>query len=132
MKARLWTVGFSPDSNFQSFAKLLIKCEPGNYKLNRGEKLTLDLIADIPEYYKNYLLHQQKIDEKVIIGVFNGRQRIKDINTNLTLLQLIRNPKQQVVINPGMQKGRYSLIFAIRSSTGLFTQNSERIGIEIK
>ena len=132
MQARLWTVGFSPDSNFQSFAKLLIKCEPNNYILNRGEKLTLDLIADIPGHYRNYLLHQQKTDEQIIIGVFKGKQRIKEVNLNLTLLQLVRNPRQQVVIYPDIQKGRYSLVFAIRSSTGLFTQNSERIGIIIK
>jgi len=130
--ARLWNVGFLSDSNFHSFAKISIKCEHSGYTINKGAGLTLNFKAIIPDYYKNYLLEQREIDEPIVIGLFRGKDWIKDLTPGCTLQQLVQNPVRQITIPGGPESGKYYLLFAVKSSTDLFTRNSEKIELNIK
>jgi hypothetical protein len=131
IQARLWKVGFSRDSNFHSFAKLLITCEHGKYIVGKDGKLTLKIKADIPEEYKTYLL-KLNLDEPIIISLFKGKDWVKDLNCTCTLQQLVQDPVRQLIIFPDLEKGEYSLLFGIGSSTDLSTANSEKIKVILK
>ena len=132
IQARVWKVGFSPDSSFHSFARVWIECEHFNPTIHTSDMLTLHLRVRMPEFYKKYLSDHPEIDEPIIIGLFKGKEWLKDVNPGCTLQGLVHNPVQQIKIYPGLEKGNYYFVFAIKSSTGLFTRNSEKIGIAIK
>ncbi len=131
IQARIWKVGFTADSSFHSFARVWIECERFNSAFHESDSLVLHLRVNMPEYYKNYLSRHSEIDEPIIVSFFKGKEWLKDVNPGCTLQALARN-LQQIIIFPYLEKGKYYLLFAVKSSTDLFTCNSEKIGISIK
>jgi hypothetical protein len=132
LRARLWSIGFSEESNFHSFAKVLVHPEFDSYVVDSGAGVTLNFTVHFPSLYRDYLQQHPQSDEPVIIGLFKGKERIKDINTGYTVYNLLQTSIQKIEIFPGLKPGKYFLLFAVATSTNLFTANSRKIWITIK
>lgn len=132
LRARLWNIGFSQESNFHSFAKVLVHPAFDNYLIDSGAGVSLSFKVHFPPLYRDYLRQHPESDEPVVIGLFKGKARIKDINTGYTVYNLMQASIQKIKIFPGLKPGKYFLLFAVATSTNLFTANSRKIWITVK
>jgi hypothetical protein len=131
-QARLWSVGFSPDSNFHSFARVLVQPERDHYVIDSGASLRLNFKVNYPAPYTDYLRQHPESDEPVIVSFSSGKETIKDMRTGFTVYNLMLSPIQRIEIFPGLRPGKYFLLFAVATSTDLYTANSRKIEITIK
>jgi hypothetical protein len=127
-----WTLAYRYDSSFYSFAKLMIQPDKKEYTIRSGDSLDIKFNTGIPAHYKKYLLDHPRADANVILGVFNGRELLKDIETGLSVQQLNQRPEGSIILPSGLPKGKYILRFAIGSGTTMFSHNSEKIGLTVE
>lgn len=130
--ARLWTIGYSFDSSFHSFAKIQLQPEKTTYKIAADSSLFLNIHADVPAYYYHYLQLHPQVDKTIVIGIFKGKEWIKDIPCPFTLQQLVSQPQQRFFIDPQLPEGDYFFRFAIASDTRFATHNSSKISLKVQ
>jgi 4-amino-4-deoxy-L-arabinose transferase-like glycosyltransferase len=132
LQARQWTIGYRKDSAFQAFARIQLHSEVKRYIIERHDTLLLHLRATVPPAYQAYLQQHPETDQPVVIGVFKGRDWVKDIPTPLRLQHLVRQPLFQIPIVPGLEPGRYFIRLAVGTSTPLYTHNSDKIDVTVR
>jgi hypothetical protein len=72
------------------------------------------------------------LKDTVRIGVFNKKGWIRDINTTLSLAEMIKTKEMPIMINPPLAPGNYYLRFAIKASDYENpTHNSDKIKLVI-
>lgn len=126
----LYTVGYSYDSSFNSFAGITFKSQ--DYKVHSTDSLQLQFTIDAPKYYANYLALHPEIDEPVVIGIFSGQKLVKEMPLPVSLQQIIKKTIQPISVFPGIDKGDYFLRFGVFSDSGFFSHNSEKIKLKVE
>lgn len=132
LQARLWPVGYRYDSAFHSFAKVTLKPQQPEYAVKENQTFTILFNVQMPPHYKAYLQQYPHVDMPVKVGVFQGRDWVKDVELPLTLQRLVTAPAVQLPLNLALPAGNYFLRVAIGSSTGIFTHNSDKIDVTIE
>ena len=124
-------VGYKYDSSFASFAKITI-IAPKKIIAKEGEDVALKCRFDIPAHYLPFIRSHQLLNDTVRIGVFSAGGWVKDIYTLLTLRQMDEQKEMKLLVNPGLPKGKYYLLFAINCGYYNPTHNSAQIGLLVK
>ena len=84
--------------------------------------------ALIPEQYRRFLQVNQNINTELVVGVFNGKELLKEYKTGITAQQLAdRTPPSNVSFFIEDSRKAYVVRFGIRSKNYLITHNSENI-----
>ncbi|HUC81295.1 MAG TPA: glycosyltransferase family 39 protein [Flavisolibacter sp.] len=125
----LYTVGFSYDSSYHSFAKIMFKAE--EQKATISDSLTINFTLDVPALYKTYLAQHPEVDQAIALAFFEGQTMVKQIDLPFTLQDLLNKNITSLRVFPGLGKGDYFMRFGIMSDSGLFTHNSEKIKLTV-
>lgn len=131
IQARLWKVGYTYDSSFQAFSRVVLQPGEGTYRVKENGLLQLTLEVQMPEYYATFLRNHPEVNPPLRIGVFQNREWVKDLETPLRLQQLVGRRPVVLTVRPLLNKGTYSLRMAIGTSTEAFTHNSDKIPLEV-
>ncbi|MDZ4795812.1 MAG: glycosyltransferase family 39 protein [Bacteroidota bacterium] len=130
LKTTVGLIGFGYDSSFISFGKVQFETVRKSYTIKTQDTaLVLNFNLVMPPAYKEMIITTPNLKDTTQLGVFNAKGWIKDINTSLSLRELVNNPSGQITINPGLAPGKYFLRFAIRSGYYYPTHNSEKIAL---
>jgi Dolichyl-phosphate-mannose-protein mannosyltransferase len=132
LKITLGFMGFRYDSSFASFAKVNFTVIPGNIIENQGKELTIHCTVHIPEHYERFIRSHALLTDTTRIGVFNKTGWQKDIFTSLSLNQMVDQKEFTLIINPGLSKGTYYLLFSINNSYYNGTHNSDKIKLMVE
>ncbi|MDQ6609956.1 MAG: glycosyltransferase family 39 protein [Bacteroidota bacterium] len=131
LKTPLFTVGYRYDSSFHSFTKIVFTS--AGYKLKEGDSLVINYKMEVPEHYKTYLQQHPSVDEKIILGIFDGQKLVKEITLPVTIQQVLKEDNSKhVSVLPGVGKGNYFLRFGVFSDSNFFSHNSEKINLKVE
>lgn len=130
IKTPLYTIGYSYDSSYHSFSKIMFKAEEKTVR--SSDSLTVDFTIDVPAHYRNYLVQHPEVDQKIALAFFDGQKMVKYIELTFTLQDVLKKNIRRLGVLSGLQKGNYFMRFGIMSDSGLFTHNSEKIKLEVK
>jgi hypothetical protein len=84
--------------------------------------------TQIPEQYRKFLQVNQNINTELVVGVFNGKELLKEYKTGITAQQLADQTSPSNVSFFIEDSGKASEVrFGIRSKNYLVTHNSEKI-----
>ena len=133
LKTPIGWIGYKYDATFISFGKLQIAV--ANKKLTvagatTGLSINFNLIAS--QQYVDFILKEKNLRETIQVALFNAGGWIKDINTGLSLKEIIQKNIHEVIIQPGLSAGKYYLRFAIRSGYYYPTHNSDKIELIVE
>lgn len=125
-------LGYRYDSMFLSFTKIRINVPAGKIVTSPGQKISLHIHVDIPAYYEQFIRTHLILTDTVRVGIFKGAEWKKELFTDLSLRSMTDQKEIDLVLDPGLEPGKYSLAFAINCGRNFPTHNSERIPLLIK
>lgn len=128
-------VGFRLDTMYAALGGM--KLEIGNRYLPKPGTdsifPTIRITSRIPELYKSFVRNHPEIHSELLIGVFKGKELVKELRMGITGQQLADQLNAfEISIAPGIPKGKYSVRCAIESNGYLPTHNSNSVDIIIK
>jgi hypothetical protein len=128
LKTPVGLIGYGYDSSLASFAKVQFETTKKEYGI-KGKEMGLSLHFKLlmPPEYVDFISKTYNLKDTILVGVFNAKGWIKDIETSLSLKKIVEEKIGQVVITPALPPGNYYLRFAIRSDYYYPTHNSEKI-----
>lgn len=125
----LYTIGFSYDSSYHSFSKIMFKAEDQTLRIS--DSLTINFTVDIPTHYRTYLHQHPEVDESIALAFFDGQKMVKYIALPFSLQQLLNKNIRTLRVFPALPQGAYFMRFGIMSDSQLYTHNSEKIKLKI-
>jgi Dolichyl-phosphate-mannose-protein mannosyltransferase len=128
----LWKLGYAYQPQFYSFARVTIQPERTEYVAVAGDAVTIHFTTAFPQAHRAFLAAHPSVDVPVILGVFQGRNKIRDIACPFTLQQLRTQQITQVSLRPLLPPGNYNLRFSMNSSVGIYSHNSEKIKLKVR
>ncbi len=128
LKTPVGLIGYGYDSSLASFAKVQIETTNKEYAIKGKETgLSLNFRLVMPPGYFDFISKTSHLKDTILVGVFNAKGWIKDIETSLSLKKIVEEKIGQVIIIPALPPGNYYLRFAIRSGYYYPTHNSKKI-----
>ena len=125
---RLWF-----DSSFSPMGKMTVHAEKNRYNIHRGEALAMRIYASFPEIYRQYLASHPSLPSELVLGVTEGKKEIKEIETGITIYQLITGDSLAIVANTkDLPAGDYTMRFTIRLKNYLEAHNSIQMHLKVK
>jgi hypothetical protein len=131
VKGSWFSVGFTYDSVFLSFAKVQLTPAVNKYRIKDTDSLDITAHIAIPAHYLNYLNEHPEVNEPVKLSVFKGEHLVTDLDLPVALQQLAIEKQHRFVVHPPLPKGRYRLQFSIGAYTGM-THNSDKFDLFIE
>lgn len=132
IQARLWKVGFSYDSLFTSFAKVQFVPRQTTYTIHAHQFLKMITAVVIPPYYQSFLQTHTKVAPRILIGIFQGQNWVKDVGLTLSLQQYLQQPTAEIIFRPQLPPGKYYFRFAVENNAGFYTHNSDKINLIVE
>lgn len=92
--------------------------------------INIKFSTQVPEQYRRFLTINQNISTELIVGVFKGKELLKEYKTGITAQQLAeRTSPSNVSFHIEDLSKVYDIRFGIRSKNYLITHNSETIHV---
>src|SRR5688572_29160530 len=120
-------VGLNYDSAYAALGGITIVHEETAI-VKDNNSVHIKFSAETPEPYRRFLQANQNINTELLVGIFNGKELLKEYKTGITAHQLINqtSPLQTSIFIEDPRK-RYEARFGIKSKNYLTTNNSEKI-----
>lgn len=125
----LYTVGYSYDSSYHSFAKIMFRADEQNLKAS--DSLRIDFSVETSQYYNTYLASHPEINPAIAIAFFDGQKMVKYTQLPFSLQDVIQKNIRSLSIQPSLLPGNYFMRFGVMSDSNLFSHNSEKIKLKI-
>ena len=117
-------IGLTEDSFFMAFSKVSFETDSSTYTLQNLKPVTVVATAEIPANYVTFLEKNSGINPKVKIAFFSGIDLVGETELAVTLLDFIKNPKQQISFIPPGGHNKVSFEFALQAFGNFYTHNS--------
>ncbi len=125
---RLWY-----DSSFSPMGKMTVHPQSYRYSIHNGETLPMKIHASFPEVYRKYLDSHPSLPSELVLGVMKGKDEIKEIETGVTVYQLITGNSLAIVADTkDLPVGDYSMRFTIRLKNYLEGHNSANMRLKVE
>jgi len=125
---RLWY-----DSSFSPMGKMTVHAEKNRYIIRKGEALPMRIYASFPEIYRPYLDSHPSLPSQLVVGVAEGKKEIKEIETGITVYQLITGESLAIVADTkDLPAGDYTIRFTIRLKNYLEGHNSMKLRLKVE
>ena len=131
LKTNFGWLGYRYDSSFASFAKIMFEVKDKKLIINEGDSLAIEATVNMPSHYHDFISNRQGQPAKLVTAFFDKKGWVEAREIPITLGQLLQNPFQ-IVIKPGLPKGKYDMRLGIGVGFYFPTQNSERIRVNIE
>ena len=126
----LYTIGFSYDSSYHSFAKIIFGAE--DQVIHTTDSLAMDFTVTIPSLYRAFLTSHPEISPKMAIAFFDGQRMIRYKELPFTLQDVVNKGVNRLSVLPSLPQGSYFLRFGVMSDSDLYSHNSEKIKLQVK
>ena len=128
----LGVLNYKYDSAFASFAKVKFVPSAKNISVKEDSVFTIDIRAELPPKFYNYILSHPELKIELLVGVFDKYGWIEDLPVPGRLYDLVQKPAK-LYFNAGLSKGNYYLIFSILNiGTVTGTHNTEKIKLVVE
>jgi hypothetical protein len=131
LKTPLGIVGFRRDMEFRSFARVKILPGQKKYEIQERDSLSVDARISMPAAHRTYLAKRPAGQCRLLLTVFDGNEWQKDIPVLVEFKHLL-GPDIHLKFFPGLQKGKYRLMFALQTEGYHPTHNSEKFSLTIR
>lgn len=131
LKTPIGWVGYVYDSSFASFSKVQFKTS-NNLVVKEGQSIVIKCQVEMPTLYEQFILNHSSLSDTILIGAFNKKGWVKDIETTLSLNKITSQKEFDLTITPALEKGKYFLRFSIRSGWFNPTHNSDKIELVVE
>jgi hypothetical protein len=131
VKTKKGWVGLNEDNAYSALGGIQIIPEERKIILEDTKSYAIKYHSNIPEQYLNYLKSYPELRTEVIIGVFKGKELVKEIKTNVSAYQIadpLYKPDLPVDFST-FSPGKYQLRIGIKVNDYLITHNSEKIDL---
>lgn len=132
LKARLWTIGYTADKGFQSYARVQLTPEKDAYKIAEGEWLTISASVQVPAAHELFLQANPAADENIRLVFYKAQDVVQELDIPTSLREVVGKKSISIDVSPGLPPGRYKMIFAISSEGKFFTHNSYPVTITVR
>ena len=129
VKTKKGWVGLTMDSLYGALGGIKVIHEETAIVVNNN-LLNIKFSTQIPEQYRRFLSANQNINTELVVGVFSGKELLKEYSTGITAQQLANrvSPSAISFFIEDLSKA-YDIRFGIRSKNYLITHNSETIHV---
>jgi hypothetical protein len=125
---RLWY-----DSSFSPMGKMTVHAQKNRYSIHKGEALPLTIYASFPDIYRPYLDSHPSLSSQLVLGIAEGKKEIKEIETGITVYQLISGQSLAIVADTkDLPAGDYTMRFTIRLKNYLEGHNSANMHLQVE
>jgi hypothetical protein len=132
MSTGIGIVGYRYDSAFSSFAKVQWIADEQTIHAQENSSFAIHITPALSAKYMQYIDSHPEMDIKIVVGVFDKYNWIKDLPVPLSLQDCVDHQKT-LEFKPQLAKGDYYLIFSIyHVGTITPTHNSKKIKLVIQ
>jgi hypothetical protein len=125
-------LNYKYDPAFASFAKVKFIPSESIMKVKENEAFPINIHAELPPKYYNYIISNPALKIEMVVGVFNKYGWLEDLPVSNSLDELVKKPAV-LKFAPQLPKGSYYLIFSIlHIGTVTATHNSEKIKLIVE
>jgi hypothetical protein len=130
VKTKKGWVGLSYDSIYAALEGIRLKIKQKNIDLDSAY-VTINITPQIPEEYQNFLQSHHNINGMLFVGIFKGKNIIKELNLEITAQEITKqNSSFDISIARRLPRGSYDIRLGIKAKNYLITHNSETLHID--
>ena len=122
-------VGFRFDSMYAALGTIKIIPEKKSLSELDYNLITIKFTSQIPVQYQNFLQTNSILETELIVGVFNGKDLLKEYKTGITAQQIAKQTTPFEIQLSNLPKGSNEIRLGIKSKNYLITHNSETIHV---
>jgi hypothetical protein len=124
-------IAFSFDSVYAALGGIKLMVEQKSIGKANSVPIILKITPQLPREYLNFLQSHSDINSELLIGIFNGKNIVKEIKTGITGQQIA---KQRVPFDISILRDlplrNYEIRLGIKTKNYLTTHNSETIHVD--
>ena len=131
VKTKKGWVGLNEDSAYSALGGIQIIPEERKIILDDTKFYSIKCHSNIPEQYLQYLKSHPGLKTELVVGIFKGKDLVKEIKTNVSAYQ-IADPLYKIDLPANfttLTPGKYILRIGIKVNDYLITHNSEKIDL---
>ena len=127
--AKEW-LGLKFDSSYSALGRINIF--PEKINISAG-KLNISLAPEISRSYFSFLYSNKDLKTELVVGIFKGKELVKEINTGITAQQLASALVPVSILSgvSGLAQGKYDCRLGLRVKDYPVTHNSKKFALVI-
>ncbi len=130
VKTKKGWVGFSFDSMYSALGGIRMKIKQKSVNIDSAY-VTINITPHVPEEYQNFLQSHRDINGMLFIGIFKGKNIVKEFNLEITAQEIAKQKSSfDISIARRLPHGRYDIRLGIKAKNYLTTHNSETIHVD--
>jgi hypothetical protein len=130
VKTKKGWVGLSFDSMYAALGGIRMMIKQKSTDLDSA-RVTINITPQVPEEYQNFLRSHPDINGMLFIGIFKGKDIVKEFNLEITAQEIAKQRSSfDISIARWLPRGRYDIRLGIKAKKYLITNNSETIHID--
>ena len=121
-------VGLSRDSVYSGLGGIQIITDEKKLLFEDTNLADLHCTIVVPEVYSEFLLEKPVDKAELFVGIFKGKEMIKEVNTGIVLQTILDKKKFLIGLNPSdLPWGKFDLRIGIKVKDYVITHNSSKI-----
>jgi len=129
VKTKKGWVGISFDSMYAALGGIRMKIEQISMEIDSAY-VTIKIIPQVPGEYQNFLRSHHDINGMLFIGIFKGKEIIKEFNLEITAQEIVKQQSPfSISIARRLPHGNYDIRLGIKAKNYLITHNSETLHV---
>jgi len=130
IKTKKGWVGLSFDSIYAALGGIRMMIKQMSIDLD-STYVTINITPQVPEEYQNFLQSHPDINGMLFVGVFKGKDLVKELNLEISARQITKQRSSfDISIARHLPPRRYDIRLGIKAKNYFITHNSETIHVD--
>ena len=130
VKTKKGWVGFSFDSMYSALGGIRLMIRQKSVNID-STHVTINITPQVPGEYQNFLRSHPGINGMLFLGIFKGKDIVKEFNMEMTAQEITRQRSSfDISIARRLPPGKYDIRLGIKTKDYLITHNSETIHVD--
>jgi hypothetical protein len=130
VKTKKGWVGLSYDSMYAALGGIRFVIKQKSIDLDSAY-ITINITPQVPAEYQNFLQTHHDINGMLFVGIFKGKNIIKELNLEITAQEITKqNSSFTISIARRLPRGSYDIRLGIKAKNYLITHNSETLHVD--
>ncbi|HMK17187.1 MAG TPA: glycosyltransferase family 39 protein [Chitinophagaceae bacterium] len=129
VKTKKGWVGFTYDSMYSALGGIRMMIKRKNIDFDTAY-VTISISYEVPRVYQNFLRSHNDINGMLYVGIFKGKEIVKEFNLEITAKDIARQRSPfAIAIARWLPHGSYDIRLGIKAKNYLITHNSNTIHV---
>jgi hypothetical protein len=130
VKTKKGWVGFTYDSMYSALGGIKMMIKQKSIDIDSAY-VTISITPQVPEEYYNFLRSHHDINGMLFVGIFKGRDIVKELNLEITAQEIVKQESPFAISIPRrLPHGNYDIGLGIKAKNYLITHNSETLHVD--